>query len=316
MQTIIGSGGAIGHPLARELKNYTREIRLVSRNPVKVNDTDELFSLDVSDLSGLGKAISGSEVVYITIGFNYNLRVWQDTWPPFMKAVIDACKVHNSRLVFFDNIYLYDRQAVPFMTENSPVNPPSKKGEVRRQLHEMIMNEVEKGKLTALIARAADFYGPVLKNSLIGEMVVKNLTKNKKAQAFGNIDKIHTYTYTPDAARATALLGNTAGAFNQVWHVPTTKERLTQRKWIEMIASALNVKTGIQVVPVWMVRMLGLFIPVMREFPEMIYQYETDYVFDSSKFEKRFGIPATAPAEGISEMIDGMTVRRYDGATV
>ncbi|HLN54726.1 MAG TPA: NAD-dependent epimerase/dehydratase family protein [Bacteroidales bacterium] len=306
MQTIIGSGGAIGLPLAKELKKYTSDIRLVSRNPVKVNDTDELFPLDVSDLPGIKRAVSGSGVVYITIGFNYNLKVWQDTWPPFMRAVIDACMESNARLVFFDNIYLYDRQAVPFMTESSPVKPPSKKGEVRRQLHEMIMNDVEKGKLTALIARAADFYGPVLKNSLIGEMVVKNLTKNKKAQAFGDIDKVHTYTYTPDAAGATALLGNTADAFNQVWHLPTTKERLTQRQWIEMIASELDVKPGIQTVPVWMVRLLGLVVPVMREFPEMVYQYETDYIFDSSKFEKRFGINATDPKEGIREMIKGM----------
>ena len=52
-QTILGSGGAIGIPLARELKKYTSEIRLVSRNPKKVNDTDELYPLDVNDLSQL-----------------------------------------------------------------------------------------------------------------------------------------------------------------------------------------------------------------------------------------------------------------------
>ena len=43
MQTILGSGGAIGLPLAKELKSFTSQIRLVSRNPKKVNDTDELF---------------------------------------------------------------------------------------------------------------------------------------------------------------------------------------------------------------------------------------------------------------------------------
>ena len=69
MQTILGSGGAIGIPLAKELKNYTNQIRLVSRNPKKVNDTDELFPADVNDLSQIDKAIAGSEVVYVVIGF-------------------------------------------------------------------------------------------------------------------------------------------------------------------------------------------------------------------------------------------------------
>src|SRR5689334_6011792 len=98
MQTIIGSGGTIGFPLARELKKYTNQIRLVSRNPKRVNDTDELFPLDVKDLGKIGDAISGSEIVYVTIGFNYNLKVWKNTWPPFMKTVINACRVHNARL--------------------------------------------------------------------------------------------------------------------------------------------------------------------------------------------------------------------------
>lgn len=309
MQTILGSGGAIGIPLARELKKHTNKIRLVSRNPKKVNETDELYPMDVSDLTQIDKAIAGSEVVYVVIGFEYKLSVWQYTWPRFLKEVIHACKAHNARLVFFDNVYMYDKSSIPFMTETSPVHAPSKKGEVRQQLHEMLMNEAEKSSLTTLIARSADFYGPDNKNSALNMMVVDNLLKGKKAQAFGDINKIHTYTYTPDAAKATALLGNTMDAYNQVWHVPTTKEKLTNLQWIHLIANALKVDAKIQTVPVWLIKILGLFIPIMKEFPEMIYQYEQDYVFDSTKFEKRFGITATAPEEGISVLIENLKPR-------
>lgn len=304
MQTILGSGGAIGIPLAKELKKYTSEIRLVSRNPQKVNATDELFPVDVNDYSQVDKAIAGSEVVYVTIGFEYKLSVWQNTWPPFLKEVIRVCKIHNTKLVFFDNVYMYDKNSIPFMTESSPVLAPSKKGEVRQRLQEMIMNEAEKGTLTALIARSADFYGPDNKNSALNMMVVDNLLKGKKAQAFGNIHKIHTYTYTPDAAMATALLGNTPDAYNQVWHVPTTSEKLTNLQWIQLIADELHSEAKIQTVPVWMIKILGLFIPIMREFPEMMYQYEQDYIFNSDKFEKRFNITATPPKEGIRIMVE------------
>ncbi len=304
MQTIIGSGGTIGYPLARELKKYTNQIRLVSRSPKKVNDTDELFPLDVKNLEKISDAISGSEVVYVTIGFNYNLKVWKDTWPPFLQAVINACKTHNARLVFFDNVYMYAKSAIPYMTEDAPLDPPSKKGMVREQLHEMIMGEVEKGHLTALIARSADFYGPDTNKSVLAETAVKNLLKGKKALAFGNINKIHTYTFTPDAGKATALLGNTPDAYNQVWHVPTTKEKLTTKQWIELIANNLGVPPRIQKVPTWMLFIMGAFIPELKEFPEMMYQNESDYIFDSSKFEKKFGIVATPPEEGVKIMVD------------
>jgi nucleoside-diphosphate-sugar epimerase len=303
VQTILGSGGGIGVPLARELRNYTDQIRLVSRNPKKVNDTDQLFPADVSDLSQVDKAIAGSEIVYITIGFEYNLKVWKKTWPPFMAQVISSCIKHNTKLVFFDNVYMYDRSSIPFMTETSQINPPSEKGKVRQILREMVMSEVEKGKLTALIARAADFYGPENKNSALTIMVADNLMKGKKAQVLGSLDKIHTYTYTPDAAKATALLGNTSDAYNQEWHVPTTKEKLTTQQWIDLIAKELNTETKIQSVPTFMLHLLGIFVPIMREFPEMLYQYEQDYIFDSSKFEKRFGIISTSPEEGIKKLV-------------
>ncbi len=306
MQTILGSGGGIGIPLAKELKKYTNQIRLVSRNPKKVNDTDELFAVDVNDLSNIDKAIAGSEVVYVVIGFEYKLSVWQQTWPAFMKAVIESCKTHQAKLVFFDNVYMYDKNTIPHMTELSAINPPSKKGEVRKQLCDMVMNEVANNSLTALIARSADFYGPDNKSSALQMMVIDNFLKGKKAQAFGNINKIHTYTYTPDAAKATALLGNTPDAYNQVWHLPTTKEKITTLQWIEMIAAELKVNAKTQSVPAWMIKVLGLFIPIMREFPEMLYQYEQDYFFDSSKFEKRFGIEATTPKEGIKKLIDSI----------
>jgi nucleoside-diphosphate-sugar epimerase len=306
MQTILGSGGAIGIPLAKELKKYTNKIRLVSRNPKKVNETDELYPIDLNDQNQIEKAISGSEVVYVVIGFEYKLSVWQKTWPSFMESVINACKLHHVKLVFFDNVYMYDKTAIPFMTETSPIHAPSKKGVVRQQLHDMIMNEVENNNLTALIARSADFYGPDNKNSALNMMVIDNFMKGKKAQAFGNVNKIHTYTFTPDAAKATALLGNTNDAYNQVWHVPTTKEKLTNLQWIQLIANEMNVEAKIQTVPVWLIKILGWFIPIMREFPEMIYQYEQDYIFDSTKFEKRFGISATTPKEGIKLLLENL----------
>jgi len=81
---------------------------------------------------------------------------------------------------------------------------------------------------------------------------------------------------------------------------------LSNLNWIQLIANELNVEAKIQTVPLWMIRILGLFIPVMKEFPEMLYQYEQDYFFDSTKFEKRFGIVATQPKDGIRILIENL----------
>jgi len=301
MQTILGSGGAIGIPLAKELSAYTKSIRLVSRNPKKINENDELVAADITDPEQVDMAIAGSKVVYITVGFEYNSKVWEKNWPSFMRNVIDSCRQYNANLVFFDNVYMYDREYLNRLTEKTPIRPTSKKGKVRAQIATMIMDEVDRGRINALIARSADFYG--LRNSIMVELVLKNMMKKKRAMWFADVNKIHTFTSAEDAARATALLGNTADAYNQVWHLPTSNLPLTGKDWIELVARLLGQKPKYMVIPSWMISFTGLFVPLFRELSEMKYQYEQDYIFSSSKFEKRFGYVPVKPEVGIARLI-------------
>jgi nucleoside-diphosphate-sugar epimerase len=299
MQTILGANGTIGSVLAKELVNYTDKIRLVSRNPRKVNDSDELFPADLSNPVIVDQAVEGSDVVYLIVGFDYKLKVWEEKWPRLMRATINACIKHNARLVFFDNVYMYDINAIPHMTEESPYNPSSKKGTIRKEIAQMIMDEVKAGKLMALIARSADFYGPGNEKSFVIEMVYKNLLKGKAANWFIDPDKKHSFTFTPDAAKATALLGNTDDAYNTIWHLPTDKNTLTGREFIELFSRELKVSGKIFVMPMWLIKIIGFFVPVLKEMPEMMYQYDRDYFFDSSKFEKRFHFKITTYQEGV-----------------
>ncbi|MGO9611582.1 MAG: NAD-dependent epimerase/dehydratase family protein [Dissulfurispiraceae bacterium] len=216
MQTILGAGGIIGKELAKNLPKYTERIRLVSRNPRKVNPTDEIFSASLLDSKQTMKAVEGSDVVYLTAGLPYKTKTWQSQWPVIMKNVIDACKKYHAKLVFFDNVYSYGR-VNGWMTENTAMNPTSKKSTVRKKIDDMILDEVDRANFKAIIARAADFYGPDTPLSLVNVMVFDNIKKGKKAQWLINDKVKHSLTYTPDAGKATAILGNTESAYDQVF---------------------------------------------------------------------------------------------------
>jgi len=305
MQTILGSTGIIGTELAKSLTQYTNKVKLVSRNPKKVNPTDELFTADLLNADQVLKAVEGSEVVYLTAGLQYKINIWQTQWPIIMQNVIDACKTHKAKLVFFDNVYAYGL-VKGWMKEDTLVNPTSKKGEVRAQIAQMIMGEVEKGHLDAIIARAADFYGPNTPLSFATVTVFENFKKGKKAQWFLNANKKHSMTYTPDAGKATAILGNTNSAYNQIWHLPTDKNVLTGKEFIELSANAFGVKPNYMVLKKWMIQMVGMFVPVVKESIEMVYQNEYDYLFDSTKFEKAFNFNPTSYQTGIIETAKSM----------
>jgi nucleoside-diphosphate-sugar epimerase len=302
MQTILGANGTIALELSKHLPTYTDKIRQVSRNPKKFNATDETVSADFLNYEQTEKAVAGSEVAYLLAGLPYKTSLWQEQWPKLMKNVIDACKKHNTKLVFFDNVYAYGL-VKGVMTEETPFNPTSKKGEVRAKIATMLLDEIKAGNLNGMIVRGADFYGPNALLSLTYQMVTMKLKAKKASQWMGDIKKIHTFTYTPDAGKATAILGNTPSAYSQTWHALTSKEKITGEQYVKIASELMTRPNKIQALPKFGVQLLGLFMPVLKEFVEMMYQYENDYIFDSTKFEKAFNLQATEYKVGIAETL-------------
>ena len=303
MQTILGSGGAIGTELARALRIYTTDIRLVSRNPVKVDKNDQVFAADLRVKEEVFKAVQGASVAYLTVGLAYDHKIWQRDWPLIMENVIEACLKHQTKLVFFDNIYMYEGSHLNQIMETHKIAPPSKKGLVRAQLTKQLWRSVKEKGLEALIARSADFYGPNLKNSLLGELVIHPLRQGKTASWLVSDRFKHSFTYTVDAASATALLGNRKEAYGHSWHLPTAKNPPSGSEWIQMVAGELGVRPRKRILGKKLVSALGLFKPMIKETAEMLYQYDKDYVFNSDKFEKHFAFQPTSYEDGIKEVL-------------
>ena len=304
-QTILGAGGAIGIELAKALTEYTSDIRLVSRNPKKVNPTDILFPADLTKKNDVFRAVEASEITYVVIGFPYKTRIWKETWIPFMQNVIDACIEHNSKLVFFDNVYAIGGNNVNHITENSPISATSKKGEIRAEVDRLILDNIKKNHLQAVIARAPDFFGGTSKaNSIVMNLVYDNLVKGKKAQWFCNAKVIHTMGYVPDLAKGTAMLGNTPKAYNQIWNLPTDTQKITGEEWVKLFSSEMGAGNKYTVLPKWLIKGLGFFMPVMNELAEMNYQYDRDYYFDSTKFNTYFNFSPTPNAVAVKNVIN------------
>lgn len=304
MQTILGANGVIGRELSAHLLGYTDKIRQVSRNPKKVNPGDELVAADLLDYDQTMKAVAGSEIVYLLVGLKYDTRVWQQQWPIVMRNTIDACKKHQCKLVFFDNVYAYGLVDGK-MTEETPFNPISRKGEVRAKIATMLLEEIRSGNLQGMIVRSADFYGPNAWQSMTHYTVTERLRAGKRPQWLGDPKKIHTLTYTPDAGKTLAVLGNTPTAYNQTWHALTSKELISAEQFVRIPYEILNQPPKkIMTLPGWTLHLLGLFSPMMRELKEMMYQVEQDYIFDSSKFETTFDVKATSYTEGIARMLN------------
>ena len=297
MHTLLGAGGPTADGLANELAARNVPIRLVGRNPKPIAGA-ELVSADLNDRTSTINAVAGSSVVYLLAGLKYSASVWSVQWPLIMVNVIDACKRANAKLLFFDNVYMYGRVSGS-MTEETPYAPCSKKGEIRARVATTLMNETKVGNLTAMIARSADFYGPLAPHGLANILVFDALAHGKTPSWLVNADVRHSFTYIPDAVRGVYELAATESAWNQVWHLPTAPAPPTGREFITIAASEFGVAPKFRVLSRLMLRIVGLFNSDVRESYEMLYQSDSPYIFDSSKYEREFGFAGTPYAEGI-----------------
>lgn len=299
----MGANGQIGEELARELKrNFTSDIRVVGRKATKVNDTDEVFSADLSIREKAIEAVKGCEIAYFTLGLPISSDLWEQQFPLILQNTIVACKLNGTKLVFFDNTYMYP-QDDRVLNEETIFAPVGRKGRVRKEMAEMVLKEMQSGELEAVICRAPEFYGPGKTQSITNALIFNNIKEGKKLKVPLGVSKKRSLIWTPDASRATALIGNTPDAFGQTWHLPVDESRPTYKALITLAAQIYARALGYAVVPKLLFKIGAMFNDQVKELQELLPRYAHDNVFDDAKFRKRFPeFRVTSYKEGIEQI--------------
>jgi len=300
--TVLGASGNVGKLVVSYLAEKAYNVRAVGRKLPKFTEngvTNHAVSYESQE--ELTKVCDGSQAVYILIGLEYKASIWQEEWPPLVDRIIEACEKSGGKLVFFDNVYSYGLVEGK-MVEESPLNAQTKKGLVRKELVEKILKANNEGRIKAVIAKSADFYGPGITTSVVGDRFFDLIINKDTVEIFGNPKKIHNYTYVKDIPVALEKLASSD--FTGNIHLPTGPA-VTGYKYQELMEKLTGKKLKITNLGQNMAWFLGIFIPILRELYEMMYQNENDYNFDSHKIIKLFpDLKVTPYEEGFKETLD------------
>ncbi|GHD25896.1 hypothetical protein GCM10010335_11710 [Streptomyces galbus] len=222
-----------------------------------------------------------------------------------MRNVIDACAEHGTKLVFFDNTYMYPGTPTP-QTESTAFAPGGRKGRVRGQIAGMLLEAMRADRVEALIGRAPEFYGPGRTKSYTNSLVFDRIKAGKRPFVPVDAQAKRSLIWTPDASRALALLGNTPDAYGQTWHLPVDPDRRSYAQLIEIAGEVTGRKIGYTVLPMLAFRLGRRFVKPLDEMFELLVRYRDDNIFDSSKFAARFpGFQVTSYREGVERILVG-----------
>ena len=293
---VIVGAGQIGTHLARTLVARGHAVRTVARGEGAPMEGVTRLRGSIADADVARRAGEGAAVIYDCANPPYDR--WDAELAPIVEGCITAAKVSGARLVQLDNLYGFGRMGGAPMRPEGPFAPCSRKGALRLRLQERLLAADAKGECAVAIGKASDFVGPGVVNAHFGQRFFERVFAGKAGECFGDPTLPHAFTYGPDVAAGLATLGARDGATGRMWHLPTA-EAVSMRAWAEALGRELGMPVKVAGIPGWVVKVAGVFVPMMRELGEMSYQWQEPYLVDDRAFREAFGAAPTPFAEQV-----------------
>lgn len=299
LHVVLGAG-QIGNMVARRLSAKGHRVVQVRRGQGTAQAGVTLRSGDITDRAFAEDVARGATALYHCVNLPYDQWAGLD---PITAGVLHAARTSRARLVVLDNLYAYGAPPGP-MREDTPMNPCSRKGALRARQATMLLDAQQRGDVRLAIGRASDFYGPeVTLTGVFGERFFQRAFAGKSAECTGDPAQPHSYSFGPDVADGLVTLGEHEKALGQVWHLPVAPAESTTAV-VERFSRELGRPLGVSRIPRLALKVMGLFSPIIRELPEMAYQWEQPFVVDDSKFRAAFGVTATSLDEGVRRTVE------------
>lgn len=299
---VVFGTGPLGLAVMRALRADGRRVRMINRSSKVRFDKDlatEVGGGDAADPRFAREVCEGASVVYHCVGLAYPR--WRE-FPAIARGIVEGTAATGATLVYGDNLYMYGAVDRP-MTEGLPETATTVKGRIRAEVAAFLLEAHRAGKVLVAIGRGSDFFGPHATDAtMLGSRVFGRILAGKAAQVVGDPDRLHSYTYLDDFGQALVRLGQRPDAAGQTWHVPTASA-ISTRAIVAMIGEIAGQPARLSAAPGWMIGLGGLFNPLLREMREMLYEFDHDFVVDSSRFESTFGMQATPLRETLARTL-------------
>jgi nucleoside-diphosphate-sugar epimerase len=305
--TLVGAAGAIGKSIASALDQQGKQYRVVGRDRTHLtaafarNSVAEIVTWIPDDPASARTAVRGSDTLIYLVGVPYDQF---QLHPILMRKTLDAAIAEGiGHLLLIGTVYPYGTPRTTPLTEDHPREPHTFKGRMRKEQEDLLLNAQTQGKIRAAILRLPDFYGPGVDKSYL-DGLIQAAANGGLANMLGPVDKPHEFVFVPDVGPVALSLAESPEAWGRCWHLAGAGV-VTQQDLAERAFKIAGRKPRIRVAGKMMLRLLGLFNPMMRELIEMNYLLTTPVILDDSAIHKLLGpIHKTPYEEGLRLSIE------------
>jgi nucleoside-diphosphate-sugar epimerase len=303
---LFGAAGAIGRSIATALGKAGRPYRVVGRSRESLTRSfgqdpmAEIATWDPDEPESVRAAARGVDTIVYLVGVPY----WQFALHPQLmaKTLAGAVAEHVPRFLLIGTVYPYGRARTEKVREDHPREPHTFKGRMRKGQEDLLLEADAAGRIKGAVLRLPDFYGPGVDKSFLHSAFVA-ATQGGVANMIGPLDKPHEFVFVPDVGPVVARLIDTPGAWGRVWHLAGAGVT-TQQAIVDEIARQSGRPVKVRAAGKWLLRVMGLFNPLLREMVEMYYLLTEPVIMDDSALQKLIGPIARTPyPEGVRQSL-------------
>lgn len=263
---VLGATGGVGGETARALRAHGWRVRgLVRGLRPGLDPNITWFEGDAMIRADVLAAAEGVDALVHAVN-PPGYRDWGKLVLPMIESSIEAAWANDARLALPGTIYNYDPAALPVARVESPQEPATRKGAIRKAMEARI----EDSGVRALILRAGDYYGPRPGNGWLSQGMI---TPGKPVGAVtypGSRGAGHAWAYLPDVAETFARL------LDREAELPRFARYHFAGHWdpdgkdfVAAIGAALGRKVKTKPLPWPLLPLAAPFNPTIRELLEM-----------------------------------------------
>ena len=282
---ILGANGRLANEAMKAFYKAGYNVIAVTRNG-ELREGIEGIEIRTANAMNAEQLIAATEGAdFIFNGLNPLYTKWESMAIPLANNVLLAAKTHGSVHLFPGNVYNYGQTIPAQCDEATPFNTDTNKGRIRVEMEQLFANETA---VKTVVLRAGDFYGGTGTGSWFDLSIVSKLEKDVFTYP-GDLDTVHAWAYLPDLASAFVSAAEQAHSLVMYSQFMFEGHALTGREMKKHIEKAVGRDLKTAGVPWWLLKAIGLVVPMLREVCEVAYLWRKPHRLDGSKLIQAVG---------------------------
>ncbi len=291
---VLGLNGHIGRAVAEAFVANGWEVTGMARTDRHRLPGVRFVAGDADSVEDLRRAIGTAEIVINALNLPYDK--WDNgRMEAQMGRVIEALGTAGRTVLFPGNIYNFsatDRLVTPDLAQH----PQTPRGAIRVRVEQMFEAAAARGDIQLLVLRAGDFYGPRSSNDWFDLAMFREIGKGRVA-TMGAPGVGHSWAYLPDLARAFEALASMRATLGTFERFHFAGHFVTPEQMRAAIERAAPVPVEVRPFPLWIMKLIGLVDPLMREIGKMDYLWRYPMELADSRLAALLGRDFGTPFE-------------------